>query len=261
MARRKRRFFIWFIVMLVLGVCAYFGITYAKYKREAEEQKQEASDSWLTVIETDIKYRQQSKTVDMLKCVVKTNEQVDKMFVNINGLGVQYLDFTPSLIQTTNRTYIAHYVDPIDELCSVGVVESQTVTVDLYVEYDGRSRKIDTQKVAVVGSELKVTKAEIEYAQGEMSVSLNGGTIETNAKLDNIFVNIHGIGVEDMKFTETVSADGVYEYTLEKRHGICATAFGDDGTVMVDLYVEYGGRCYKVDTQEVEVKSAWTPFY
>ena len=263
MARRKSRFFLGLIVIAIISIFAYFAVGY--FLNEKEEDKSASSDSWLTVIETDVKYRQQSKTVDMLKGVIKANEQVDKIFVNINGLGVQYLEFTPSLIQTTTSTYIAHNIAPIDELCSVGVVESQTVTVDLYVEYQGRSFKVDTQKVAIESSELKVLKTNISYKEGAMSVSMNNGFVETNVQIDKIFVNINGVGTQYVTFTSyehtTESGQLYYLNEIKEVDDICATVFGSDSTVTVDLYIEYNGRAYKVDTQEVEVKCAWTPFY
>lgn len=265
MARRKGKVFIWILVIIVLAVCAYFGVSYYLEKREKEKDDKSGAltDTWLTVIETSVQYRQKSTTVDMLKGVIKANEQVDKIYVNINGLGAQYLEFTPSLIKTTNSMYIAHNITPLDALCSVGVVESQTVTVDLYVEYEGRSFKVDTQKVAVEGSQLKVLETEIEYEQGAMSVNLKeNGKITTNMQIDKVFVNINGVGTQYITFTSNAAADNAYYvHHLDATHSICATSFGDDGTVTVDVYVEYGGRSYKVDTQEVKVLSCWTPTY
>lgn len=265
MARRKGRFFVWLIVIVVLAVGAYFGYNYIKDRREKEPSNAGIStDTWLTIIETKFEFRQESTTIDLLKGTIKTNEQVDKVFVNINGIGTQYLDFTPSLIQTTNSTYIAHAIEPIDAICSVGVVQSQTVTVDIYVEYGGRSFKVDTQKVAVVSSEFGLIGADVEYKQGSTSICLKNGVVKTNKQVDKIFVNINGVGVEELEFTSkaVTTEDGTYyEHTITERNGICSTCFGDDATVTADLYVEYAGRSYKVDTQEVSVLSGWTKNY
>lgn len=258
MARRKGGFFAGLMVVVLIVACAFFGYKYYQYKNVDEQGNHGASnDTWLTVIETNVEYRQGSTTIDMLKGVIKTNEQVEKIYVNINGIGTQYLEFTPSLIQTTNSAYVANNITPLDGLCSVGVAETQTVTVDLYVEYGGRSFKVDTQKVEVVSSTFKVLRAEIEYSQGSTSIDLKGGVIKANAQVDKIFVNINGVGTQYLEFAST----GEYEYTIEAVDDICATVFDSDTTIIVDLYVEHGGRCYKVETQEVSVRSCWTKNY
>lgn len=264
MARRKGKGFLCFLLIILIAVCAFIGYTHFNKNDKTQGNKDGISkDTWLTVIETNVTYRQESTTVDLLKGVIKTNEQVDKIFVNINGLGVQYLEFTPSLIQTTSSTYIAHNITPIDALCSVGVVETQTVTVDLYVEYDGRSFKVDTQKVAVISSAFKVMEANIEYEKDSLAVSLSGGTIQTNAKVDKIIVNINGVGVQEVSFMESAPTDGqaYFEYTLSPIANVCNTLYADATTKTVDIYVESNGRNYKVDTQEVFVRSCWTPNY
>ncbi len=264
MARRKGKVLLWLLLIAFIGICAFIGYTHFKNKKDEQGNKDGiTTDTWLTVIETSVAYRQESTTVDMLKGVIKTNEQVEKIFVNINGMGVQYLDFTPSLIQTTTSTYIAHNITPIDALCSVGVLETQTVTVDLYVEYDGRSFKVDTQAVTVISSAFKVISANIQYAENAMAVRLSSGTIQANAKVDKIIVNVQGLGSEEVSFTESAptSEQAYYEYTLSPITNICNTGYFDDTTKTVDIYVESNGRNYKVDTQEVFVRSCWTPNY
>lgn len=155
MARRKGKVIVCLLVLVLIGVCVFIGYVHIKNKAEEREQGNEAginTDSWLTIIETSVEYRQESMSIDLLKGVIKTNEQVEKIFVNINGIGVQYLEFTSSLIQTKDSAYIAHNVTPADDICATTFARDATVTVDLYVEYGGRSYKVDTQKVAVKSS-------------------------------------------------------------------------------------------------------------
>lgn len=265
MARRKNRFFVWLLVVVILGICVFFGYVYIQGKQEKKQDNKDgvSTDTWLTIIDTSVKYREESMTIDMLKGTIKTNEQVDKIFVNINGIGTQYLEFTPSLIQTTNSTYIAHNITPLDAICSVGVEETQTVTIDLYVEYAGRSFRVDTQKIAVVSSAFQVLNSDVEYGQGLSSIQLKSATLQTNAQIDKVFVNINGVGTQYLTFTtsEVTTERTYYEHKIEAINGLCATVFGSSGTVTVDLYVEYGGRCYKAETQEVSVSSCWTKNY
>lgn len=262
---RRNGFFMSCLAFIGVAAIAFVAYMYALRRTDEQGGKDNVStDTWLTVIETDVEYRNESKTVDMLKGVVKTNEQVEKIYVNVNGLGVQYLEFTPSLTQTENSTYISHTITPKDGLCVAGVTATQTVTVDLYVEYGGRSFKVDTQKVALVSSEFKVISAEIEYAENSSTVDLNKGVIKANAQIDKVFVNINGVGVEDLTFTGAMVATengAYYEYEITAESGLCATAFGADGDVNVMVYVESGGRTYKIDEQTVAVKSCWTKNY
>ena len=272
MARRKVGFFGLLVVMVLSIVAgAYVGYNYLKKDEPVQEQPNGDSTvtgTWLTVIETNVEYRQGSTSLDLVKGVIKTNEQVDKIFVNVNGFGAQELEFTPSLIQTTDNAYYANNITAIDGLCSVLVDAKKTVTVDLYVEYGGRSFKVDTQEIEVIEEiivdtpDFAVLSADIEYGQNSTTIDLIRGVIQTNAQVDKIFVNVNGVGTQYVTFTEDIAIDNAYyEYNINAVNGLCATSFGNDGTVTVDVYVEYGGRSYKVDAQAVSVRSCWTKNY
>lgn len=116
-------------------------------KEETVEQEQVYV--LLDIYETKVEFQQGAMCLNLVKGTIKTNQQVDKIFVNANGIGTQYVDFNASLVRTEDSSYIAHAIEPVDCLCATIFGSDATITVDVYVEYAGRSYKVDTQKVSV----------------------------------------------------------------------------------------------------------------
>ena len=114
-------------------------------------KKDETKETYilLDVYETTMTYDGGLGMLGLTEGVVKTNQQVDKIFVNINGYGAMYLDFEASLVRTDEGQYIAHYIPQAHNICNIGFDGPTTLTVDTYIEYGGRSYKVDTQKVYV----------------------------------------------------------------------------------------------------------------
>lgn len=106
-----------------------------------------------------------------------------------------------------------------------------------------------------------VLSAEIEWAQDSMSIDLLSGDIKLASKVDKIFVNIAGVGVQDLKYTQILVGTANYEYatyTLPEQKTLCATCFATDMEVKVDVYAQIGDFVYLVDSQTVAVESCWT---
>ena len=114
-------------------------------------KKDEPKETYLLldVYEVNMTYDNDQMSLDLIEGVVKTNQQIDKIFVNINGIGTQYLDFDANLVRTNDGQYIAHYIPGVECICATAFADDGTVTVDTYIEYGGRSYKVDTQKISV----------------------------------------------------------------------------------------------------------------
>lgn len=113
-------------------------------------------------------------------------------------------------------------------------------------------------------SYLVVVETNIEFAEGSYSLDLENGYIKTNVEVDKVFINAMGVGIADLTFTTSVMQVGNSTYVLHKlspQRSLCSTVFANDSTVLVDVYVEYDGRTYRVDRQTVEIESAWTEAY
>lgn len=143
-------------VIIVTVVCwgifllpAIIGWVSKDNKEETVEQEQEQVYVLLDIYETKVEFQPDAMCLNLVKGTIKTNQQVDKIFINANGIGTQYVDFNASLIRTEDSSYIAHAIEPVDCLCATMFASDATITVDVYVEYAGRSYKVDTQKVSV----------------------------------------------------------------------------------------------------------------
>lgn len=146
--KRKNR--IWLVVVLLLMAVLFIApITSSLFRKDKEEEDVQETDSWLTVISVDIQWEQEAHNINLKKGTIKANEEVDNVFVNINGVGVQDLEYTGSLVKTTTEMYYAHALTPINSICAVAFGETTTVEIDVYVEYNGRSYKVDSQKLTV----------------------------------------------------------------------------------------------------------------
>ena len=108
-------------------------------------------DSWLTVIDCDVEYNGDGAVIALVSGVVKTNQEVDAIYVNVGGGGVEYLTFTSSLVQTSTETYFSHRINARKCLLGEAYWGSTTRRIDMYVEYGGLSHKVDSQLVNVIG--------------------------------------------------------------------------------------------------------------
>ncbi len=140
----------------------------------------------------------------------------------------------------------------------LGVVAFVGVRCAIEKRTDEEKPTISEDWTTVIEDEsgLKITK-EIEYEQDARRLNLNNGKIKANSQIDKIFVSVTGIGIQYLEFEESAT-DDAYEYVLKPTKHICDASFYKDVTLTVEMYAEYKGRCYKVDSQDVKVKSTWT---
>lgn len=143
--RKKSKFWLWLILVAVLAVICAFLTAY--FHRKDKDKTNEPTE--FIVLETVIEWEDEAMTIDLLSGTIKTTDQVDKVFVNVNGHGSQYLEFTTEKIETDESVYFLHTLSPQDCLLSTVFGSDTTITIDVYVEYGGRSYKVDVQNVAV----------------------------------------------------------------------------------------------------------------
>lgn len=144
--RKKSKFWLWLILVAVLAVVCAFLTAYF-HRKSKDEVLDEPTE--FTVLETVIEWEDEAMTIDLLSGTVKTTDQVDKVFVNVNGHGAQYLEFTTEKIETDESVYFLHTLSPQHGLLSTVFGSDTTITIDVYVEYGGRSHKVDVQNVKV----------------------------------------------------------------------------------------------------------------
>lgn len=108
---------------------------------------------------------------------------------------------------------------------------------------------------------LTVLDTNIEWEQNTYDINLLSGTIQANVELDAVIANVNGVGVADLTYSTKLvegTKNTYYEHTLQASNCLLSTVFASNTTVKIDVYVEYEGRTYKVDSQNVVIKSAWT---
>lgn len=125
----------------------------------------------------------------------------------------------------------------------------------------GRKGKNETENVVITDVQLNIVDYDIEFAQNKMDIRLLSGKIKTNEKITNVFINVNGVGVQNLKYTQEADEDGYYLITLTSATGLLGTVFDEATTLTCDIYVEYGGRSFKVVSKKVDVKSCWVGPY
>lgn len=115
--------------------------------------------------------------------------------------------------------------------------------------------------VVKVDTKFECVECDISWADYTTGINLLSGSIVTNVEADRIFVNVNGYGSQDLEFDSyavrlTDNSVGV-GYTLSPKNRLLSTAFDDDVTVKIDIYMVYNDISYKVNSQNVRCKSCW----
>lgn len=140
----------WIVVILCVLAAMFFIPNIIKWTtKEPTTDELVGTDSWLTVIETDVDWQQDASSIHLLGGTIKTNVEIDGVFINVNGVGTQYLKYTTSLIETSSATYYEYALTEQNSLLATCFDSDTLLDIDVYLEYAGRSYKVDTQKVAV----------------------------------------------------------------------------------------------------------------
>lgn len=121
----------------------------------------------------------------------------------------------------------------------------------------GKKTENKKENVVITDTELNIVNYDIQFEQNAMFINLLFGSIKTNAKIDNVFINVNGYGVQDLDFTQESLSGDFYLITIKKTSGILNTVFDNDVKLTADIYVEYADRSHKVVSKKIDVKSCW----
>ena len=125
----------------------------------------------------------------------------------------------------------------------------------------GKKNDKEEDYVVITDTDLSIVDYKIEFAQNTHSIELLNGNIKTTVRVDNVFINVNGVGVCDLTYSQSATIDGCYMIIIKPISSILNTSFGDDTRIVADIYVKYANRSHKVCSKDIDVKSCWTPFY
>lgn len=107
---------------------------------------------------------------------------------------------------------------------------------------------------------------DVKWQENMDLLNLESGEIILDVLATRIFVNVEGVGVGDLEFESSSSLhlDGSidFSYKLSPQPNVIKTFFCGGEYVNVNLYAEYDGVNYLIDSQKVniDVESMWSPF-
>ena len=135
-----------------------------------------------------------------------------------------------------------------------------TALLPIFINLGSRKDK-EKDNVVITDTDLSIVDYDIEFAQNTYSIELLNGNIKTTVRVDNVFINVNGVGVCDLSYSQSATVDGYYLVIIKPINSILNTCFDDDTRIVADIYVEYANRSHKVCSKDIDVKSCWTPFY
>lgn len=125
----------------------------------------------------------------------------------------------------------------------------------------GKKNENKTDNVVITDVGLDIVDYNIEFKQNSMTINLLSGKITTNERVSNVFINVNGLGCQDLSYSQVINTDGYYDITIKPTSGILSCAFDSNTKITADIYVEYANRSHKVVSKDIDVRSCWTDFY
>ncbi len=149
------------LLVIIIAVLAtlIFAPSLINLKKDKEE-----TPEYVTVIESDFEWEQEASTLNLLQGNIKASAEVEKIYVNVAGVGVLDLEYTASIVSTETRTYVAHAITPMENLFDITFEKDIELTADIYIEYNGKALKVDTQTVQLKAA----TETVVAYNEDEL---------------------------------------------------------------------------------------------
>lgn len=107
---------------------------------------------------------------------------------------------------------------------------------------------------------------DVKWQENMDLLNLESGEFVLDVLATRIFVNVEGVGVGDLEFeVEEIlmpNDKSTFFYSLSPQTNVIKTFFCGGEYVNVNLYAEYDGINYLIDSQKVniDVESMWSPF-
>lgn len=134
--------------LLVIIIAVLATLIFAPSLFNLKKDKEETPE-YVTVIESDFEWEQDASTLNLLDGTIKASAELDRIYLNVAGVGVVDLEYTASVIHTQTRTYVAHLLTPKDNFFDITFEKDLELTADIYIEYNGKALKVDTQTVQI----------------------------------------------------------------------------------------------------------------
>ena len=144
--KNKNKLIICIIVgFLVISALLPIFISFGK-KTENKKENVVITDTELNIVNYDIQFEQNAYSINLLFGSIKTNAEIDNVFINVNGYGVQDLIFSQESL--SNGFYLVTIAES-EGILNTCFASDVKLTADIYVEYANRSHKVVSKNIDV----------------------------------------------------------------------------------------------------------------
>ena len=107
------------------------------------------TENEVQVLEYELDFKNNTYSICLNSGYVKTNLPIDKIFINVKDYGVDYISFTSQVVNAGDNSYILNTCNYSTNLLNCAFGEDTTITLDVYVQLNGRCYKFDTRMLDV----------------------------------------------------------------------------------------------------------------
>lgn len=144
--KNKNKLIICIIVgFLVISALLPIFISFGK-KTENKKENVVITDTELNIVNYDIQFEQNAYSINLLFGSIKTNAEIDNVYINVNGYGVQDLIFSQESL--SNGFYLVTIAES-EGILNTCFASDVKLTADIYVEYADRSHKVVSKNIDV----------------------------------------------------------------------------------------------------------------
>ena len=147
MSRKKQNYFLIIIVLFALFLIVPVLISNIVPRNTNTTIIQTEND--VQVLDYDLDFANNTYSIRLNSGYVKTNVPIDKIFVNVKDYGVDDISFTSQVVNAGDESYILNSCNYAANLLNCCFDGDATLTVDVYVQLNGRCYKFDTRMINV----------------------------------------------------------------------------------------------------------------
>ena len=138
-----------FFILIILLLTFSLQFILSSVKKDDNLNNDTTIESNIEIISSDIEFEQNAMMINLISGEIKSNAKISNVFINVNGYGCEYLDYTQTL--GFDGYYITTLL-PKNNILNTVFGSNIVLSADIYVEYNGISNKVSTETINVVSN-------------------------------------------------------------------------------------------------------------
>ena len=132
--------------ILIASVLLSMFISLGRNKKINKTDNVVITNTELNIVDYNIEFQQNASSINLLSSEIKTNVEIDNVFINVSRVGCQDLSYTQEV--TDDGFYLIN-INPSSCILGACFDSDTKLTADIYVEYANRSFKVVSRDIDV----------------------------------------------------------------------------------------------------------------